>query len=452
MQRTQRSFYQTQTRNEPPGSPGQRPPTTSMRRSSWSGASAPSGKTLIQRHCIPLASIKAATRHLYNCFTNMGDVDAFLYELKSIPPCELDYFLSEVRKGCDLLLAREEHSPKERAFLNEVMEVLKKGICDINKEETKLYKFWQEAGFPDIGKESLWKLFIDTKDQSRYGKFVYENEPGYLAGCYRGFLKAIQAGASKKKINCQLLCDIHDEAIKGAFKLDLFNSFMLPKEFRDLPLHSYAQKAGLAQNTTIPFENMGSLSRRFALYIKEKPIIKASILKLASRSSLRVPYYENSGALFETYVNESVGYAFQLMAKVDTGELTNVIFQGHWSETHTVQQSIDVQLSQCYSILDANVPLLEKETAIAACVANLDRIHPFHDGNIRTLAMILANSLRAYIGLIPVIWDNPNDIDALLNKDIVECMHQGQQRVIELARPRPETAVTVHKTWMCINS
>ncbi len=67
----------------------------------------------------------------------------------------------------------------------------------------------------------------------------------------------------------------------------------------------------------------------------------------------------------------------------------------------------------------------EKLLAIASCISQIERLHPFYDGNCRTM-LILTNKLLMQNGLPPCIYENPNRIDMFSNAEIVNEIKKGQ--------------------------
>jgi hypothetical protein len=58
-------------------------------------------------------------------------------------------------------------------------------------------------------------------------------------------------------------------------------------------------------------------------------------------------------------------------------------------------------------------------------VQNLDQIHLFNDGNIRTFALLLLQRLLIDNGFSPTCLDDPNCIDCLSINEIVARVEQG---------------------------
>lgn len=72
----------------------------------------------------------------------------------------------------------------------------------------------------------------------------------------------------------------------------------------------------------------------------------------------------------------------------------------------------------------------EKLLAIADCVSQIEIVHPFYDGNCRTM-IVLTNKLLLQNGLSPCIFENPNRIDMFSKAEIVNEIKKGQALVNE---------------------
>ena len=72
----------------------------------------------------------------------------------------------------------------------------------------------------------------------------------------------------------------------------------------------------------------------------------------------------------------------------------------------------------------------EKQVAMIRLVQDLDQSHLFQDGNIRTLAFVLLNSLLIRENLPPILWGNPNKLDGYSLKECQQLVKKGQEKFI----------------------
>lgn len=79
-----------------------------------------------------------------------------------------------------------------------------------------------------------------------------------------------------------------------------------------------------------------------------------------------------------------------------------------------------------------NLQTCKTELKFITCIANmiqqLERLHPFSDGNGRVFSMMLLNLELIKHGLSPCIADNPNFVDLLPLNELVEYICLGQER------------------------
>ena len=66
--------------------------------------------------------------------------------------------------------------------------------------------------------------------------------------------------------------------------------------------------------------------------------------------------------------------------------------------------------------------------AIARCCQDLDQLHLFIDGNIRTIAFLVLNKLLLQNGLDPVILDDPNIFDCNAVDELIVAIRKGQDQ------------------------
>ena len=73
-----------------------------------------------------------------------------------------------------------------------------------------------------------------------------------------------------------------------------------------------------------------------------------------------------------------------------------------------------------------------KIKSILRFVQNLDQIHPFYDGNIRTFSVLLIQKLLIDQGITPVCFDDPNCVDCLSIDEILGHFRKGQSNFLSL--------------------
>jgi len=91
----------------------------------------------------------------------------------------------------------------------------------------------------------------------------------------------------------------------------------------------------------------------------------------------------------------------------------------------SVQRLIDKYHKDLHSAQDEQGRL----KVIVTFIQNLDQIHPFSDGNIRTFAILLLNKLLVDNGMRPTCLEDPNCFDCLSIAQIMSQVMQGQNRL-----------------------
>lgn len=78
--------------------------------------------------------------------------------------------------------------------------------------------------------------------------------------------------------------------------------------------------------------------------------------------------------------------------------------------------------------------VLEKLDVIIQFIQDSEQLHPFLDGNCRTLCMLLLNHLLLQHGFPPVILDDPNQFDCLSLQELRQKVICGMENTIELIK------------------
>ncbi|MCL6268493.1 Fic family protein [Sansalvadorimonas sp. 2012CJ34-2] len=261
--------------------------------------------------------------------------------------------------------------------------------------------------FDGFDMTQIWRLFIDGDDHEKRGKYGYENEPGYLSGCYRGMAMALRIVENKGRINSSVLTVIHDEVVKGVF---------------------YVPYSQLRFEEIEPRMREKKYEKPYSLYCKH-------VNKNLSTDGLQELIFESvkigEDGNKHKYKHKKYQYVFThkpCMSHRD-GEI-----EIEYSEVvcdYGIKLMIDDLLNNCYEVVENKYEPEEiKERAIAHCIAHLERIHPYHDGNCRLFGFILANALRIHAGLKPVIWKDPNILDGYSIEEIVREQQEGCRKFL----------------------
>jgi len=107
-----------------------------------------------------------------------------------------------------------------------------------------------------------------------------------------------------------------------------------------------------------------------------------------------------------------------------------------------ITSKIQVKLDEFNRTID-NVPQMEKMRYIVNFIKELERLHPFVDGNTRVFITILLNHLLLFHGFYPAIFEEPSIFDAFTTDEIMQEIVEGQKLVGEILE-NPSSRVFGH--------
>lgn len=335
----------------------------------------------------------------FSCFSG------FILPLKKMSAEAVHSFLSESFLEFKKIVYSSSHT-EHITHIVDCGKAIIDGIIKIDSFEEALFLRLKGINI-ELEKDEIWKLFIDGYSHDN-GKYIFENEAGYLSGCYKAFILTLNLVKEKKEINSDLLELLHDTCVAEVWKLpfgSISQHWEPPAKFR----LSYRDEENPHFSFYAPLR--GKLSSKGV----DELLKEAQVLLTEGDDYKKTTFLHCSGT-------------FKLKIHFDQSmKAGSIKFLGCSSQKATIIKGyVEEILKKCYMSLNSCCPLYDKELAIANCIASLERIHPFYDGNCRTMTFILANALRIHIGLPPVIFSDPNDIDHLANSEIVDLMRQGQ--------------------------
>ena len=292
-----------------------------------------------------------------------------------------------------------------------------------------------------------WRLCIDAKavGDGRHAGLRFDDEPGYMAGMYRALALMAMQDARGIDLDAGSLVNLHDTAVHGVFErsaltqglawcgpdtLQVIDGLTAPQAhfpealqptgaMAPLPAVGIAGPQGMRQirkglrdpdeTTAVPLTIGGNASEAGLAELKAKGEQWSRVAqgagmgrsRLASRSTLRT---QPKGA----------------------GELMG-----------RIQDCLDDCRRGCAAAARDTRLMLR---AIAACCQDLEQLHPFPDGNARTIGVLVLNKLLLEQGLPPAALADANRLDAFSVEEVVREIEVGQERfgqVVKLmTRPR----------------
>lgn len=233
----------------------------------------------------------------------------------------------------------------------------------------------------------VWRLFVDGDAwTSDLGKYHFDNELGYMAGCLRAFRYLMSTRG--QRLDARMLAKAHDVAVEAAFK-------RMPT-----PLVHRFQLGYRSQSVA------------FAL-IEGRNCSAEGLREFFSRVEA------GNGWISVTPASQSM--QGQLTVAARTAE--------------ECQEKADSILSEYYAKLseagsDASNCGNDSRSlhAIARCCQALDQHHVFMDANIRTIGFLCLNKLLIDADLAPAVLVYPKVLDMCSMSEIVTAIEHGQLR------------------------
>ncbi len=258
-------------------------------------------------------------------------------------------------------------------------------IDAIKAEKKLIQEMKRHNAFNDFDFDNLWKLVIDHKDHHR-GKYAYENEAGYLKGYFAGLTFVLEKIRNKTFIpNRETLRDLNQIMTD-----QVEDHFHIPIRVR-IKTDSY-----FADFTTTPTQ----------AYIEQ---LENSYLWEEYRSHglynlMKCKYYR----IFKNKVSGTVTITKKLSCDTIAQEIEDI---------HTLYKEFEEKLK-------AATTKEAKELAIIFYLTNLDRMHLWADGNMRSIT-VLWMGIRMMNDFDLIMMNNPNDLDAHSDTELLQKVKSG---------------------------
>jgi len=287
---------------------------------------------------------------------------------------------------------------------DELIEKTKDSQTDI--EDTSYKRFIEN--FPA---EQLWRLFVDLEKQKKESGYIgfLKREPKYLecmaeAWKYifqsKNYTKYSQESSESlvtSPVNTELLMKIHNIAAEPADRVQGNNG-----KIRDKVGVSF----GLIPDSTLTPK--GEVQNRL-LY----SLINQKSTELTNRSAIDTSTLSLS--LYKGYQNTSSSYL--------TSNEISMLVDHFCNEYEKELLSSKCKESKLYSLVKL--------------VKTLELIHPFSDGNCRTICILLLNKELVRNGFKPVILEDPNQFDGHTIEELVQKVKEGMQNTEQVMNNEP---------------
>lgn len=261
--------------------------------------------------------------------------------------------------------------------------------------------------FRTMPPREFWRMCIDAA-MHKYGKFTFENEPGYLAGMFAGFNLMLHQQREGTPVSCELIRELALKSTKFVYKVRSDGQF---KELETDLIGGGVLYGSRGMSKEGLIEKISS-SKTIAI---SGSLSKASPLISYQENFYNQIDYISENSTLHAYFNEKEEYSRTLY-----------IYETTPVDSAAIETRMKVILSTYYS--DINNALSEKDKlwAIVKCINDFMLLHPFIDGNGRTFQILLCNRLLLDNNLTPVMWDDPSIVCEYSRNEILQELIKGQ--------------------------
>ena len=301
-------------------------------------------------------------------------------------------------------------------------------------ELVKLKKTISQNKIPYLSKlpsDQLWRLFIDSDFKPSHPYEFDCSDFGYLSGVFSGFNFALNF---KHPLTVEFILSLHEK-----ISVDVSSEKIYPRDI-------YTKINAVRRNLKIPIEQRQK--QVFDLLIEAEkrtrmniPMESTGTFICKMQTGFRT---ERHGFMIGPSNSTPEGVA-ELREKLKEGASRHIpyakltpSFQPDFFEYEIVCSGDDkYRFVTCLTTrfnqdMSGTKDPDKKLRLIVQFVQDLDQFHAFEDGNIRLCACILMNMLLIRESLCPVIWLNPNVIDASSLDQCCVYVKEGQDRFRQL--------------------
>lgn len=261
-------------------------------------------------------------------------------------------------------------------------------------------------GLRSLHSDVLWMLFVDWK-YIKGGPATFDSgtcagtneEPGYFKAAMKTYKETFSLANMRKRLDADYYVDIHRKMVhdvKGVSKYENYRGCDVGACFRLV----------LSEKNHSPAGRNEFKEKQSSIWISDT-IVSKGYFWLGNE-------YMEAG----TFIAPDVDSVRQLKQYV------NVIFSEYYSKLEEIDANgfaTGSKLPQDFSIEDKKL-----EVIVRIC-QNLEQLHAFEDGNMRTVYLLLQRMLVEN-GLSPTVLYNPNVIDLKSVKEIIGAIKAGQER------------------------
>lgn len=236
----------------------------------------------------------------------------------------------------------------------------------------------------------IWMMLMDGKYHATRGKYGFENEKGYMSALMSAFTNMLQNLTDELTVDSYAY--LHDLAVNGVYNR---NGTPMDKGYRNN--QTEAEGFGV-DNDTWSSDGYDELSEKYRNRNTKKQSSSVGwALALDPKGMV--------GPSVETKIMK-----IKPLAQTQCKRFAGVVINDYHEELRRAETEED------------------KLRAIARCCQDLDQLHLFVDGNIRTVTFLLLNKLLLQNNLSPVIMEEPNVFDCKSIAELIDAIKAGQKK------------------------
>ena len=251
--------------------------------------------------------------------------------------------------------------------------------------------------FDQFDKRQAWRLLMDGKHHDTRGKYGFENEQGYMSAMMAAF--TFMLGQIGTKMDEHLYEALHDRAVMGVLTR---SGNPMGRGYRD---RWWAGVGFGLDPENWSAEGAAELHDRWK---KDAPIRRA--------------VDKDTNKMVGPEVREKV-MLLKGLYKSQCQGLVRDVLETYYTRIAAIKKHYAKPQNRSRRTTDKPDEIL---TAIVRLAQDLDQMHLFFDGNIRTVAFLVLNKLLIDNEMKPAILDEPNVFDMKSTAELVAAVKAGQ--------------------------
>lgn len=298
----------------------------------------------------------------------------------------------------------------------------------------------EHAIFKNVNIDNIWRMLLDGKahDDGKHQGLRFDNEPGYLAGMYRGLTQVLRNDLQRDNRVApeMMLAQLHDKAVGGVADRESVKSLTDVLKTSD-ESHTRSLLASLGRETSRNngLESDDIYNNVLNFMVKDYrsrsvgfDLIKNLNLTEEGFNELKQRYMGNEPLPFmlvSTTTAEEV-YSQTQFDEISRIALSSLPLEQLPEELHPAAY-VQTQLNHYRQNIGQISDEKGKLTEIARLCQALEQAHCFTDGNARTLGFLFVNQLLLENNLSPSVIYDPNRFDGFSHQELVAEIQKGQR-------------------------